>query len=143
MAFLSGSVSFERFRVTGKTPKQFGDDQIEILQKHAIGKIQTASEENIHVGFLGGSHLLDTEFDLEKNIVPKMKRWNYGDPHFVVLRDQDGGEIPIHGDDHRAHVDVARVRKMHGADRDARLRSGWIDLVRGRRRGHRILRRGN
>lgn len=30
--------------------------------------------------------------DLEKNIVPKMKSWNYGTPHFVILRDQDGGD---------------------------------------------------
>lgn len=69
MAFLSGSVSFERFKVTGNAPKQFGDDQIEILQNHAIGKFQTSSEDNIHVGFLAGSHLLDTDFDLEKNLI--------------------------------------------------------------------------
>ncbi len=69
MAFLSGSVSFERFSVTGKTPKKFGEDQLEILQKYAIGKFPTSSEENIHVGFLAGDHLLDTEFDFEKNCI--------------------------------------------------------------------------
>ena len=30
--------------------------------------------------------------DLEKNIAPKMKNWNYGTPHFVILRDQDGSD---------------------------------------------------
>jgi hypothetical protein len=30
--------------------------------------------------------------DLEKNIAPKMKSWNYGTPHFIILRDQDGGD---------------------------------------------------
>lgn len=30
--------------------------------------------------------------DLEKNIAPKMKNWNYGTPHFVILRDQDGND---------------------------------------------------
>ncbi|MDP1561846.1 MAG: DUF4276 family protein [Pirellulaceae bacterium] len=30
--------------------------------------------------------------DLEKNIVPKMKSWRYGAPHFVILRDQDGSD---------------------------------------------------
>ena len=30
--------------------------------------------------------------DLEKNIAPKMKSWNYGTPHFVILRDQDGSD---------------------------------------------------
>ena len=29
--------------------------------------------------------------DLEKNISLKMMGWNYGAPHFVILRDQDGG----------------------------------------------------
>lgn len=30
--------------------------------------------------------------DLERNICPKMKNWNYGDPHFIILRDQDGAD---------------------------------------------------
>lgn len=30
--------------------------------------------------------------DLEKNIVPKMKSWSYGTPHFVILRDQDSSD---------------------------------------------------
>jgi hypothetical protein len=30
--------------------------------------------------------------DLEKNIPIKMGRWNYANPHFVILRDQDGGD---------------------------------------------------
>lgn len=30
--------------------------------------------------------------DLEKNIAQKMKSWNYGTPHFVILRDQDGSD---------------------------------------------------
>ena len=33
--------------------------------------------------------------DLEKNIAPKMKSWNYGTPHFVILRDQDGGDCEL------------------------------------------------
>ena len=33
--------------------------------------------------------------DLEKNIVPKMKSWNYGTPHFVILRDQDGDDCKL------------------------------------------------
>ncbi len=69
MAFLSGSVTFERFRVTGKIPKVFGEDQLAVLQKNAIGKFQTASEDNIHIGFLAGDHLLDTQFDFDKNII--------------------------------------------------------------------------
>ncbi len=28
--------------------------------------------------------------DLERKMAPKIKSWSYGDPHFIVLRDQDG-----------------------------------------------------
>lgn len=30
--------------------------------------------------------------DLEKNIASKMESWNFGTPHFVILRDQDGSD---------------------------------------------------
>jgi hypothetical protein len=30
--------------------------------------------------------------DLEKNIARKMKSWNYGTPHFLILRDRDGSD---------------------------------------------------
>lgn len=30
--------------------------------------------------------------DLEKSFPKKMRRWNYGNPHFVILRDNDGGD---------------------------------------------------
>ena len=30
--------------------------------------------------------------DLQKNISKTMRAWNYGDPHFVITRDNDGGD---------------------------------------------------
>ena len=30
--------------------------------------------------------------DLEKSIPRKMRSWNYGNPHFIILRDNDGGD---------------------------------------------------
>jgi len=30
--------------------------------------------------------------DLEKNIQSKMRSWNYNNPHFIILRDNDGGD---------------------------------------------------
>ena len=30
--------------------------------------------------------------DLEKSIPQKMRAWNYGNPHFIILRDGDGGD---------------------------------------------------
>lgn len=69
MAFLSGSIGFERFQVASHPVKKFGQKHLEILANHAAGQIETFSEDNIHVGFLGGSHLFDTDFYAEKNII--------------------------------------------------------------------------
>ncbi len=69
MPFLHGSFSFERFNVLGFKAKQFGDEHIEILAQHAAGKFQTSATDNVHVGYLGGSHLFDQEFDLTKNLI--------------------------------------------------------------------------
>ena len=30
--------------------------------------------------------------DLERNILPKMRAWNYGSPEFIILRDADGAD---------------------------------------------------
>ena len=69
MPFLRGSLGFERFSVTGFDAGQFSDEHIEILTQHTAGNIQTSSLENAHVGFLGGYHLFDQEFDLGKNLI--------------------------------------------------------------------------
>jgi hypothetical protein len=70
MGFLSGSVTFERFRVTEDTTGAFGDEHLEKLKKFRIGK---SAKANLHeepaTGFSGGAHLLDTDFDGEKNII--------------------------------------------------------------------------
>ena len=33
--------------------------------------------------------------DLEANMVKKMKSWNYNSPHFIILRDNDGGDCRV------------------------------------------------
>ena len=70
MGFLSGSVTFERFRVTEDSTGTFGEEHLEKLKKFRIGK---SAAKNLHEepasGFSGGAHLLDTEFDAEKNII--------------------------------------------------------------------------
>ncbi len=68
MPFLAGSLGFERFSVSG-FDVAFSDEHIELLAKSAAGNVQTDSTENTHVGFLGGAHLFDTEFDLQKNLI--------------------------------------------------------------------------
>ncbi|NLX95798.1 MAG: hypothetical protein GXY83_06450 [Rhodopirellula sp.] len=69
MGFLSGRMTFETFRIGGEPPRQFGPEHIEILQRFAIDRMETASEEQAIAGFLAGEHLFDLEFDLEKNVL--------------------------------------------------------------------------
>lgn len=69
MGFLSGPLTFECFRIVGSQPRQFGPEAIETLENFAIGRIETSSTEQAEVGFLGGKHLFDSNFDLEKNVI--------------------------------------------------------------------------
>ena len=69
MAFLSGSLGFERFNVNGFNVKKFSEKHIETLRNATAGRFETTAEENIQVGFLGGDHLFDQSFDLDKNII--------------------------------------------------------------------------
>jgi hypothetical protein len=69
MPFLAGSLAFERFTVEGFESASFDDEHLELLAKHAAGKVQTDSAENVHIGFLGGDHLFDQDFALEKNVI--------------------------------------------------------------------------
>jgi hypothetical protein len=69
MGFFSGRVTLARFSVKGASPKLFRQEHLTRLKTHAIGKQRTASSDGIEAGWTAGGHLLDTEFDLEKNIV--------------------------------------------------------------------------
>src|SRR5690606_33384300 len=69
MPFLSGSLSFERFRVDKFESASFDQTHLDLLQQHAAGKVETNAAENVHTGFLGGAHLFDQDFDLEKNVI--------------------------------------------------------------------------
>ena len=69
MPFLSGSLGFERFSVTGFDAPHFEEEIIEKLSHHASGKFQTSSTENTSIGFIGGDHLFDQHFDFGKNII--------------------------------------------------------------------------
>jgi hypothetical protein len=69
MSFFSGRVTFARFRVAGRARSEFGTEHLERLAAHAIGKQRIASGDGIEAGWLAGDHILDTNFDLAKNIV--------------------------------------------------------------------------
>jgi hypothetical protein len=69
MGFFSGRVTLSRFAVKGAPPKLFRPAHLERLRAHAIGKQRTASADGVEAGWTAGGHLLDTTFELEKNVV--------------------------------------------------------------------------
>jgi hypothetical protein len=69
MGFLSGSMTFESYRIEGPELRQFGQEQIEILERFAIGKLAHYAIDEAKAGFLAGKHLFDLDFGLEKNVI--------------------------------------------------------------------------
>ena len=69
MGFFSGRLTFARYRIDGPPPGLFGPEHLERLAAHAIGRSRVASPDGVEVGWTAGDHILDTRFDLAKNIV--------------------------------------------------------------------------
>jgi hypothetical protein len=69
MGFFSGRVTCMRFRVTGRSPRQFGPEHLDRLAAHAIGRQRIAAADGIESGWIAGDHILDASFDLAKNVI--------------------------------------------------------------------------
>jgi hypothetical protein len=69
MGLLSGKATFARYRVAGRAPGGFGPEHLDRLARHAIGKQRLVSADGVEIGWIAGDHILDTRFDLAKNIV--------------------------------------------------------------------------
>lgn len=70
MGFLNGRVTFVRYRVSGDGPLPFGEEHLEAIERHAIGKNGPAeSADGVASGWAGGDHVLDVNFGLEKNVL--------------------------------------------------------------------------
>jgi len=69
MGFLSGRVTFTRYRIDGPSPGIFGPEHLSELKKRSAGRERLASADGVEVGWTAGDHILDTSFELEKNIV--------------------------------------------------------------------------
>jgi len=95
MGFFNGRVTALRFKVSGSAPRHFTDEHIARLADHQAGRQRIASADGIEVGWTAGDHILDTEFDLAKNIINDML-------HFELRVDVD--KIP--GDLLRAYYSV-------------------------------------
>lgn len=69
MGFLSGSVSYLRFKVDGGPVRSFTEEHLDRLQDRSAGRQRLASADGVEVGWAAGGHVLDTTFELEKNVV--------------------------------------------------------------------------
>lgn len=69
MGFFTGRLSCSRFRVSGRHPRTFGPEHLEALADQAIGRQRLAKSDGSQAGWTAGDHILDTRFDLAKNIV--------------------------------------------------------------------------
>ena len=69
MAFLSGRLTFARYRVSDRSPGIFDDEFLSRLAGFAIGKQRIVASDGVEVGWIAGDHILDTKFDLAKNII--------------------------------------------------------------------------
>jgi len=68
MGFLSGRVTFTRFSIDS-LPATFGPEHLEKLEENRFGQQKIANTDGSEIGWIAGTHILDTRFDLAKNIV--------------------------------------------------------------------------
>ena len=60
MGFLNGRVTYVRYRVEGAGPLPFGDEQLDLVRPHVIGRHGAAeSTDGVQVGWAAGDHVLD------------------------------------------------------------------------------------
>jgi hypothetical protein len=69
MGFFTGRVTGCRYRVTGRSLSTFHQDHVEKLADHMIGKQRIMAADGNQIGWIAGDHILDTRFELAKNIV--------------------------------------------------------------------------
>lgn len=81
MGFFSGRVTALRLKVQGHAPGMFDEAYLGKLQRNAIGKARVMAGDGVEVGWTAGDHLLDTRFDLQKNIINETL-------HFALRVDQ-------------------------------------------------------
>jgi hypothetical protein len=69
MGFASGSVSFRRFRVVGKShPKAVDQALLDKLAEHVLRPQELGVPEEAEYGWSGGRHVLDDQFGFDTNV---------------------------------------------------------------------------
>jgi hypothetical protein len=69
MAFFTARLSFLRFKVSGSSPRMFDEEHLDRLADRKAGRQRIASADGVETGWTAGEHVLDTDFELEKNVV--------------------------------------------------------------------------
>ncbi len=69
MGFAGGSVSFKRFFVDGKSYAQADQPLLDKLSARAMGADSIRTADQTELGWTTGEHILDVDFDFEKNVV--------------------------------------------------------------------------
>ncbi len=69
MGFASGAVTFKRFAVQGGLLDRVDEDLIERLAAYSINADSIQTADRTCYGWVTGTHILDTRFDLAKNAV--------------------------------------------------------------------------
>src|SRR5687768_17754094 len=68
MGFASGSLSFRRFAVVGKSPAVPDQDLLDKLAAQALRPGEFGVPEEVEYGWSGGRHVLDANFGFEHNV---------------------------------------------------------------------------
>ena len=76
MGFFNGRASFLRFRVDGPAPRMFSEEHLAMLAENAAGRQRMIAADGVEVGWTGGDHILDLQFDMAKNIINDMLFFN-------------------------------------------------------------------
>jgi hypothetical protein len=68
MGFPSGSVSFRRFAVVGRSPTAVDQTLLDKLSEHALRPSDIGAPEEVEYGWSGGHHILDASFTFDHNV---------------------------------------------------------------------------
>jgi hypothetical protein len=68
MAFDSGTISYQKFAVTGDAPRSISEDLLEKLEEFALQPRESRSAEEVEYGWCGLRHVLDGVFTHENNV---------------------------------------------------------------------------
>jgi len=69
MGFLSSKVTMTRFQVHGSSPEAFGQEHLDSLAENRIGRQKIASMDGVETGWTASKHILDIDFNQEKNVI--------------------------------------------------------------------------